>query len=52
MFSPEHSLKCGWLQFLKIQCIKENGFLVTFCAKGEVKRRLKDVGFNLNHPIH
>ena len=30
--------------------LKENGFLVTFSAKGEVKRRLKEVGFNLNHP--
>ncbi len=37
--------------FIKAQnLLNKNGFLITFCAKGEVKRILKKVGFNLSHP--
>jgi tRNA U34 5-methylaminomethyl-2-thiouridine-forming methyltransferase MnmC len=28
-------------------CLNENGILVTYCAKGTVKRGLKEVGFNI-----
>lgn len=28
-------------------CLKENGVLVTYCAKGEVKRTLKSIGFKV-----
>ena len=27
--------------------LKKDGFLVTYCAKGIVKRRMKKIGFNL-----
>ena len=30
--------------------LKKEGFLITFCAKGEVKRNLKKEGFKLTHP--
>ena len=30
--------------------LNKEGFLITFCAKGEVKRNLKKVGFKLTHP--
>jgi len=30
--------------------LNKEGFLITFCAKGEVKRKLKKEGFKLNHP--
>jgi tRNA U34 5-methylaminomethyl-2-thiouridine-forming methyltransferase MnmC len=29
------------------QCLCENGIFVTYCAKGEVKRRLRNVGFTV-----
>jgi len=29
------------------ECLNRNGVLVTYCAKGSVKRALKDVGFNI-----
>lgn len=28
-------------------CLKPNGFLVTYCAKGQVKRNMKSVGFTI-----
>jgi len=30
--------------------LNKEGFLITFCAKGEVKRNLKKEGFKLTHP--
>ena len=27
--------------------LKKNGFLVTYCAKGIIKRKLKEVGFKV-----
>ena len=34
--------------FEKMYCLlKENGFLVTYCAKGVVKRTLKSVGLEV-----
>ena len=30
--------------------LNKEGYLITFCAKGEVKRSLKKVGFKLTHP--
>jgi tRNA U34 5-methylaminomethyl-2-thiouridine-forming methyltransferase MnmC len=29
------------------ECLKPGGFLVTYCAKGQVKRNLKEVGFRI-----
>ena len=29
------------------KCLKKNGFLVTYCAKGQVKRNMKSVGFEI-----
>ena len=29
------------------RCLKKGGFIVTYCAKGVIKRRLKMVGFEL-----
>ena len=51
-FSPRTQPEMWMASIFKksFSLLKENGFLVTFCAKGEVKRILKDVGFNLNHP--
>ena len=51
-FSPRTQPEMWMASIFKksFSLLKENGFLVTFCAKGEVKRRLKEVGFNLKHP--
>ena len=43
MWTEENFIKAHYL-------LNKNGFLITFCAKGEVKRILKKVGFNLSHP--
>ena len=51
-FSPEAQPKL-WTEaiFLKMyHAMKEGGVLVTYCAKGVVKRTLKSVGFTLEHP--
>lgn len=43
MWTEENFIKAHYL-------LNKNGFLITFCAKGEVKRILKKVGFKLSHP--
>ena len=51
-FSPR-SQPSMWTEenFIKAHhLLNKNGFLITFCAKGEVKRILKKIGFNLIHP--
>jgi tRNA U34 5-methylaminomethyl-2-thiouridine-forming methyltransferase MnmC len=51
-FSPEAQSEL-WTEaiFLKMyNAMKVGGVLVTYCAKGVVKRTLKSVGFKLEHP--
>ena len=48
-FAPEKQAEM-WTKtvFKKMYCLlKENGFLVTYCAKGVVKRTLKSVGLEV-----
>jgi tRNA U34 5-methylaminomethyl-2-thiouridine-forming methyltransferase MnmC len=45
------NLKCGRVEIFKkmYALLKEDGILVTYCAKGEVKRMLKSVGFKVEN---
>ena len=55
-FAPEKQPEI-WDSKILEKCynlLNDNGFLVTYCAKGIIKRRLKDIGFKLevlNGPI-
>lgn len=48
-FSPEKQPEIWEKEILKkcFRLLNVNGFLVTYCAKGIVKRTLKSVGFNI-----
>lgn len=55
-FAPEKHPEIWSLKILRkcYNLLNDNGFLVTYCAKGIIKRRLKDIGFKLeilNGPI-
>ena len=51
-FSPRIQPKMwNFINFKKAyKLLNNDGFLITFCSKGEVKRNLKKVGFQLSHP--
>ena len=48
-FSPEKQPELWDIKIFKkmYQILNNNGFLVTYCAKGIVKRTMKDAGFNI-----
>ena len=48
-FSPEKQAEMWSEEILKkmFSFLKKNGFLVTYCAKGIIKRKLKEVGFKV-----
>ena len=48
-FSPEKQAEMWSEEILKkmFTFLKKNGFLVTYCAKGIIKRKLKEVGFKV-----
>lgn len=43
---PEMSTRDGFFKKM-YDLLNKNGILVTYCAKGEVKRNLKSVGFSI-----
>ena len=51
-FAPSKQPEVWELENLKkcFNLLRSGGFLVTYCASGQFKRNLKEVGFELEHP--